>query len=89
MNTYAYDVVAQGHGKVLLNIQRPNIQPLSKVFASVCEFKEVNKALTPFVGDARMYICNIAPAEGSVQVWVNVDWGSDLNLFINLLVVNP
>jgi hypothetical protein len=86
MTTDAYDAADAGHGKMVLNITRPHIHPLSKVFASVSEWDPSTRQ--PFVGDARMTIHNVSAQEGSVLVWLEVEWPSDLNFIINLLVVN-
>jgi hypothetical protein len=86
MTSYAYDAEGTGHGQFVTNIVRPNIQPLSKVFASISEFNAKSRA--PFIGDARMTIHNISPQAGSVKVWIDIEWGSDLIYIVNLLVVN-
>ena len=43
----------------------------------------------PFIGLARMIICNIAPRDdGFVDLWCHVDWHEQLNLRINLAIFN-
>ena len=43
----------------------------------------------PFIGMARMAICNIAPRDdGFVDLWCHVDWHEQLNLRINMAIFN-
>lgn len=87
MTFHAFDAAGTGHGTMVLHINRPNIHPQSKVFASICELTR-DDAHRPFIGSARMTIHNVAPQEGSVDIWAQIDWDHDLLFTINLLVVN-
>ncbi len=86
MDITAYDVQQKGHGKLTLTFTRPKIHPLSKVFASISEFNLSNRE--SFIGAARMTVHNVSAREGSVLVWVEIEWPNDLIFTVNLLVVN-
>jgi hypothetical protein len=32
---------------------------------------------------------NVAPRAGGVDIWVNIEWSSDILLYVDYLVVNP
>jgi hypothetical protein len=86
MDTTVYDSQGKGRGKLILPILRPKIRPSSKVFASISEFNPSNRE--SFIGAARMTVHNVSPREGSVLVWVEIEWPNDLIFTVNLLVVN-
>jgi hypothetical protein len=69
-----------------LTISWPGLTPRHRVFASVTE---VGASDRPHVGDARMSVYNVAPAEDYVVVWVDVDWDTPLRVFVDLLTVDP
>ena len=58
----------------------------SSAFASVREWDR--NANVGHLGDARMYVCNIVVGASYVDVWIQIDWNSDLEYEITLLVVN-
>ncbi|HEV3299538.1 MAG TPA: S53 family peptidase [Planctomycetaceae bacterium] len=74
-----------GNGQVKLQINDPNITADSRVFASPCEYA-TDARINRFIGSAQMAISNIAPANGSVQLWLNVNWGSALNVRVDYFV---
>lgn len=59
----------------------------SRVFVSTSEFG--GGAQVPFVGAARYTVHNVAPFDGGVVVWINIEWGSDIRVQLSYLVVNP
>jgi hypothetical protein len=86
MDIIIYDAQGQGRGKLILPITRPKIRPSSKVFASISELNPSNRE--SFIGAARMTVHNVSPREGSVLVWVDIEWPNDLIFTVNLMVVN-
>jgi len=60
------------------------------VFATITELGEDRPAVNvPFIGAARMLVGNIAPNDdGTIDVLVTVEWGSDLDIGMEILVVN-
>lgn len=58
----------------------------SSAFASVREWnRDGNQG---FTGAARMYVCNTVVGADHVDIWVQIDWDSDLGYELTLLVVN-
>lgn len=41
-----------------------------------------------FIGGARMYVCNTVVGYDYVDIWLQIDWDSDLEYQVTLLVVN-
>jgi kumamolisin len=75
----------RGNGQVNLTITDPNITVDSRVVASPCEYA-TDPRLNRFIGSAQMAISNVAPANGSFQVWLNVNWASPLNVRVDYFV---
>lgn len=57
----------------------------SRVFVELSEYAS-NAATDRFIGAARMSTHNVRPFNGGVDVWTDVDWGSALNVRMDLLV---
>ena len=80
---------AVGHQQV---VHRFGVNPAdlstvgSSAFASVREWNR--DANIGFIGAARMYVCNIVVGANYVDVWIQIDWNSDLEYELTLLVVN-
>ena len=81
---------AAGHQRVVHRMaiapQDINVQSCS-VFASVREWDR--NANAGHTGDARMYVCNTVVGASYVDVWIQIDWDSDLEYQVSLLVFNP
>ncbi len=89
MSPVTMHVYGIGRGRVIRHVQTnstENVTPRSSVFASVAEVEHAGYQ-TPQMGDARMYVCNVAPGQGYVDVWVQVDWASDLPFRLTLLII--
>jgi len=41
------------------------------------------------VGAARYTVHNVVPENGRVTIWLNIEWGSPIQLFADYLIVNP
>jgi hypothetical protein len=83
-------VLGTGRGRVVKHVQTngtASVTQESAVFASVTEVDHQNYQ-HPYVGAARMYICNVAPGAGFVDVWVHVDFDQDLPFRVTLLIIN-
>ncbi len=81
---------AVGHQRVVhrMSMAPTDINVLSSsVFASVREWDR--NANIGHMGDARMYVCNTVVGPDYVDVWIQIDWDSDLEYQITLLVFNP
>jgi hypothetical protein len=81
----------RGHGNFIQPVNIAGVNRHSAVFATICELSQPpGEPLDfPFIGGASMAIMNIAPQDnGTVLLWVSVNWDSDLNIRIQLLVCN-
>lgn len=58
----------------------------SRVFASLSEYAYTGPNGGRFMGGARMTVHNIVPFNGGVTVWTDVEWGSPLNVRLDLLI---
>jgi hypothetical protein len=78
-----------GHQRVVhrIGVTQTDISvPGSTVFASVREWdREGNQG---HLGDARMYVCNTVVGANYVDIWMQIDWDSDLEYEVSILVVN-
>lgn len=80
-------VTWKGNGIIRLNINIPIVHAGSTVLLSPSEYSNVNSpAVSRFVGSARFAIFNIAPREGGVQIWAEVNWPNPLNIYFSILV---
>jgi hypothetical protein len=61
----------------------------SRVMVSIGEGAPGGPDAGKFIGAARFTLHNVAPRAGGIDVWVNVEWGADIPLYIDYLVVNP
>lgn len=61
----------------------------SRVMVSIGEGAAGGPDAGKFIGAARFTVHNVAPRAGGVDVWVNVEWGADIPLYIDYLIVNP
>ena len=79
-----------GHGKVVQHVETngtENVTPNSNVFASVCEVDPIDRR-TRIIGDAALFVCGVAPGPKYVDVWVQVDWPSDLAFELTILIAD-
>lgn len=86
MTTTVGDSMMYLHGTQIVRVKCEAARPTSKIFASCTEYNTTTRE--PFVGDARITICNIIPHSGSFEVWLQIDWRQDLPILISWMVVN-
>lgn len=67
-----------------VNFSNANIKANSRVFVNISEFSA--NAQDRFVGSARMAVYNIAPYNGGFRAWVEISWGSPLNVRFDVFV---
>jgi hypothetical protein len=58
----------------------------SRVFATLSEYNYLGPESGRFIGAAGMTVHNIVPFNGGVDVWTDVEWGSPLNVRMDVLV---
>lgn len=86
--TYRHNWGAR-RGQWVLRLNWPAVQPRSKVFVAIGEGAAGGVDAGKFVGSARYTLHNVAPRAGGVDIWINIEWGSDIALYVDHLVVNP
>jgi hypothetical protein len=76
-------------GELKLSLNWSAVNPKSRVLVSVGEGVAGGPDNGKFIGSARYTVYNVAPRAGGVDIWVNIEWGSDILLYVDYLVVNP
>ena len=76
-------------GQWVLRLNMANVHPRSHVFVSIGEGVAGGPDAGMFLGAARYTVHNVVPRAGGVDIWVNVEWNSDILLYADYLVVNP
>jgi hypothetical protein len=86
--SYRHDWGAR-HGQWKLQLNWGAINPRSHVFVSIGEGRPGGPDAGKFIGAARYRLHNVAPRAGGVDIWVNIEHGSDILLYADYVVVNP
>lgn len=76
-------------GQWTLRLNMAGVTPRSMVFVSIGEGAAGGAEAGKFVGAARYTVHNVAPRAGGVDILVNIEWGADILLYADYLVVNP
>lgn len=76
-------------GQWRLQLNLGGVNPRSRVFVAIGEGAAGGPDNGKFIGSARYTLHNVAPRAGGVDVWVNIEWGSDIPIYVDYLVVNP
>jgi hypothetical protein len=83
--TYRHDW-GNRNGQWTLNLNWGAINANSRVFVAIGEGAPGGGK---FIGAARYTLHNVAPANGRVSIWVNIEWSYPIRLYVDYLVVNP
>ena len=67
-----------------LRFDHGSINPNSRVFVTASEYS--TDPTNRFIGQAQIVISNVAPFNGGFLAWVNVAWGSPINVRFDVLV---
>jgi len=67
-----------------LRCDHGSINPNSRVFVTASEYS--TDPTNRFIGQAQIVISNVAPFNGGFLAWVNVAWGSPINVRFDVLV---
>ncbi|MEV4779864.1 hypothetical protein [Burkholderia sp. LMU1-1-1.1] len=79
------------HGQWILSLNSPRfpaLTPRSRVFVTISEGAAGGPDAGKFIGAARYTVHNVAPRVNGVDVWVNIEWGTDILLYVDYLVIN-
>jgi len=75
-------------GEWVLRLNWARVNPNSRVFVAISEGAPGGVNAGKFIGSARYTVHNIAPRAGGVDIWVNIEWGSNISLYADYLVVD-
>lgn len=75
----------RGNNEWKLTCRHPNINATSRVFISISEY-DTDPQINRFVGLAKLQVFNVSPFNGGVVVWINIGWGSTINIRLDVLV---
>lgn len=67
-----------------VNFTQGSVNANSRVFVNISEYSA--NPQDRFIGSARMAVYNIAPYNGGFRAWVDISWGSPLNIRFDVLV---
>jgi hypothetical protein len=77
------------HGQWILPVTSSSISGRSRVFVEIGEGLPGGPDAGKFIGGARYTVHNVAPHNGGVDIWVDIEWGSDIRIYVDYLVINP
>ncbi len=83
--TYRHDW-GDRNGQHILHLNWGAITNNSRVFVAIGEGRAGGGKL---IGGARYTLHNVAPSNGRISIWVNIEWSSPIRLYVDYLVVNP
>ena len=86
--TYRHDW-GDRNGQWKLNLNWSAVRGNSRVFVAIGEGAPGGPAAGKIMGGARYTLYNVAPTNGAVSIWVNIEWSSPIRLYVDYLVVNP
>lgn len=86
--TYRHNWGAR-RGQWVLRLNWGAVNSRSRVLVSIAEGAGGGPDNGKFIGAARYTLHNVAPRAGGVDIWVNIEWGSDILLYVDYLVINP
>jgi hypothetical protein len=78
----------RGHGAFAFNVTGIGVTRTKGVLATISEVAQgpTGQFDRPFRGAASMEVLNISPQDdGSVQLWIQVNWSTDLNMRLQLV----
>jgi len=76
-------------GQWTLRLNWSAVNPRSRVLVAIGEGAPGGPGSGKFIGSARYTVHNVAPRNGGVDIRVNIEWGSDILLYADYLVINP
>jgi hypothetical protein len=83
--TYRHDW-GNRNGQHRLTLNWGAVNANSRVFVAIAEGAPGGGK---FLGSARYTLHNVAPSNGAVGIWVNIEWSTPIRLYVDYLVVNP
>jgi hypothetical protein len=92
--TYRHHWRYRSHGNFILTLRSKRVTCASRVFVSVTEFDADSRGGIAeedcgHIGDARYTIHNVAPYDGGIKIWLEINSEDDLPIRTDFLVFNP
>lgn len=75
-------------GQQTLRLNWASVNARSRVFVAIGEGAAGGPDGGKFIGSARYTLHNVAPRAGGVDIWVNIEWSSNIRIYVDYLVVN-
>ena len=76
-------------GQHILPLNWSLIRPNSLVFVAIGEGAAGGISNGKFIGEARYTVHNVAPQNGVISIWVNIEWPNPIPLYVDYFVFNP
>jgi len=76
------------HGDQILRLNWGAVNTKTAVFVAIAEGVPGGPTAGKFIGSAKYTLFNVAPRAGGVDIWVNINWGSDIRIYVDYLVVS-
>jgi hypothetical protein len=76
-------------GQHILPLNWGLITPQSLVFVAIGEGAAGGIGNGKFIGQARYTLHNVAPQNGVISIWVNIEWPNPIPLYVDYFVFNP
>jgi len=73
------------NGQLVLNLNWGEVTKNSFVFVAIGEGAPGGGK---FIGTARYTLHNVAPGDGRVSIWVNIEYSSPIRLYVDYFLVN-
>lgn len=86
--TYRHDWGAR-RGQWVLRLNWDVVQPPSRVLVAIGEGVPGGPPAGKFIGAARYTLHNVASRWNGVDIWVDIEWSSDIPLYADYLIINP
>jgi len=74
-------------GDWILQLDWDAVSPRTAVFVAIGEGATGGPTAGKFIGAAKYTLFNVAPRPGGVDIWININWGSDIRIYVDYLVV--
>ena len=76
-------------GSQKLRLNWSSVTARSLVFVAIGEGAAGGPNSGKFIGAARYTLHNVAPRNGRIDIWVDINWRSNIPLYVDYLVINP
>ena len=86
--TYRHDW-GNKRGQWTLRLNMGGVGPRTRAFVAIAEGAAGGPDGGKHLGAARYTLHNVVPRAGGVDIWVNIEWGSDIRIYVDYLVINP